>query len=204
MLSPEFLITAFVIVLAPGTGVIYMLATGLGRGWLASLAAATGCTGATVLHLLAALIGLAAILHASALLFAIVKYAGVAYLLWLAIQTLRDKGPVRFEPAREAKSLARTAWSGFVLNILNPKISIFFVAFLPQFMSGDATRSLGEILVLGGVFVAMTFVVFVAYGLLAGLVRDMVLSSKHAMTWFRRLTAAALAAMGVKLALPEA
>ncbi len=201
MLSPEFLVTAFVIVLAPGTGVIYTLATGLGRGRIASLAAATGCTGATVLHLTGALVGLAAILHASALLFQIVKYAGVAYLLWLAIQTLRDKGPVRFAPAREVKGLMKTAWGGFVLNILNPKISIFFVAFLPQFMSGDPARSLTEILLLGGTFVLMTFVVFVLYGQLASVVRDRVLESRTAMAWFRRLTAAAFAGMGLRLAL---
>ncbi len=203
MLSPEFLVTAFIIVAAPGTGVVYTLATGLGRGRLASLSAAIGCTGATVLHLTAALIGLAAILHASALLFQLVKYAGVAYLLYLAVQTLRDKGPVRFEPAREARSPLRTAWGGFVLNILNPKISIFFVAFLPQFMSGDPARSLAEILMLGGTFVIMTLVVFIIYGQLASFVRDRVLENKTAMTWFRRLTAAAFATMGLRLALPE-
>ena len=203
MLSPEFLITAFIVVVAPGTGVVYTLATGLGRGRIASLAAATGCTGATVLHLTFALVGLAAILHASAILFMAVKYAGVAYLLWLAFQTLRDKGPVRFEPDRSAKSLARTAWTGFVINILNPKISIFFVAFLPQFMSGNPSSSLAEILVLGGSFVALTFVVFVGYGQLASVVRDRVLNSKTAMAWFRRITAGAFAMMGARLALPE-
>lgn len=204
MLSPEFLITAFVIVLAPGTGVIYTTATGLGRGRLASLSAAIGCTGATVLHLAGALVGLAALLHTSALLFQIVKYAGVAYLLWLAFQTLRDRGPLRFEPAAEARSLLKTAWGGFVLNILNPKISIFFVAFLPQFMSGNAANSLVEVATLGGAFVVMTFVVFIAYGQLASVVRDRVLQNARAIAWFRRITAAAFAAMGLRLALPEA
>lgn len=202
MLSPEFLLTALVIVLAPGTGVIYTLATGLGRGRIASLAAATGCTGATVLHLTGALVGIAAILHASALLFQIVKYAGVAYLIYLAIQTLRDRGPVRFEPTREKKTLLKTAWGGFVLNILNPKISIFFVAFLPQFMSGNPATSLAEILVLGGTFVGLTFVVFVIYGQLASVVRSRLLENRRAMNWFRRVTAFAFGAMGVKLALP--
>ncbi|MBU1176492.1 MAG: LysE family translocator [Alphaproteobacteria bacterium] len=204
MLSPEFLLTAFIVVVAPGTGVVYTLATGLGRGRVASLAAATGCTGATVLHLGAALIGLAALLHTSALLFLIVKYAGVAYLIWLAIQTLRDKGPVRFEPDRSARTLWQTAWTGFVINVLNPKISIFFVAFLPQFMSGDPARSLAEILVLGGTFVVLTFLVFVVYGQLASFVRDRVLASQRAMAWFRRVTAAAFAMMGARLALPDA
>lgn len=200
MLSPEFLVTALIIVIAPGTGVIYTIATGLGRGRLASLAAATGCTFATVLHLVAALAGIAAILHTSALLFQLIKYAGAAYLIYLAIQTLRDRGPVRFEAATEARSLARTAWTGFVINILNPKVSIFFLAFLPQFMSADASRAVGEILMLGGVFVGLTFVVFVLYGQLAGLMRDRILTSRRAMDWMRRITAGAFGLMGARLA----
>lgn len=201
MVTIEFLLTALIIVLAPGTGVIFTIATGLGGGRLASAVAATGCTAATVVHLAAALLGLAAILHTSALLFQLVKYAGAAYLIYLAIQTLRDRGPIRFEPAGEAHSLARTAWTGFVINILNPKVSIFFLAFLPQFMSPDPTHAIGEIFVLGGIFVAMTFVVFLAYGQIAGLARDRILSSTRAMAWIRRITAGAFGLMGLRLAL---
>jgi threonine/homoserine/homoserine lactone efflux protein len=201
MISIEFLLTALIIVLAPGTGVLFTIATGLGRGRLATVAASAGCTAATILHLLAALLGIAAILHTSALLFQLVKYAGAAYLIYLAIQTLRDRGPVRFEAAPEATSLARTAWTGFVINILNPKVSIFFLAFLPQFMSADPTHAVGEILVLGGVFVVMTFVVFLAYGQIAGLARDRILSSARAMAWIRRITAGAFGLMGLRLAL---
>ena len=200
MISTEFLLTALIIVIAPGTGVLYTVATGLGRGRLASLAAATGCTFATVLHLGAALLGLAAILHASALLFQLVKYAGAAYLIYLAIQTLRDRGPIRFEPATEAKSLARTAWTGFVINILNPKVSICFLAFLPQFISADAGNAIAEILMIGSIFVVMTFAVFIAYGQVASLVRDRILSSARAMAWIRRLTAGAFGLMGLRLA----
>jgi len=201
MISLEFLITTLIVVVMPGTGVVYTVATGLGRGRLASLAAASGCTAATVLHLGAALLGLAAILHASAVLFLLIKYAGAAYLVYLAIQTLRDRGPVRFEAAQEARSLGQTAWTGFVINILNPKISIFFLAFLPQFISAEAGNVLGEILLLGGIFVGLTFVVFVGYGQIAGVVRDRVLASRTAMDWIRRLTAGAFAAMGARLAL---
>ena len=201
MVSIEFLLTALIIVLAPGTGVLFTIATGLGRGRLATVAAAAGCTAATMVHLAAALLGIAAILHTSALLFQLVKYAGAAYLIYLAIQTLRDRGPIRFEPASEAKSLARTAWTGFVINILNPKVSIFFLAFLPQFMSTDPAHAVGEILVLGGIFVAMTFVVFLLYGQIAGLARDRILSSASAMAWIRRVTAGAFGLMGLRLAL---
>lgn len=201
MISVEFLITALIIVLAPGTGVIYTIATGLGRGRLASIAAATGCTGATVLHLAASLAGLAAILHTSAVLFQIVKFAGVAYLLWLAIQTLRDRGPVRFDAETKAKSLRQTAWTGFVINILNPKVSIFFLAFLPQFISPQSAQPLLEIIMLGSVFVGMTFIVFVGYGQIASFARQRILASETAMGWFRRITALAFGAMGVRLAL---
>ncbi len=203
MISPEFFVTTLIIVLAPGTGVVYTVATGLGRGRLASIAAATGCTAATILHLAAALMGLAAILHASAELFHLVKFAGVAYLVYLAVQTLRDRGPLRFEPDAAPASLARTAWTGFVINILNPKISIFFVAFLPQFMTADPAHALAEILSLGGVFVALTFVVFALYGQLAGVIRDRVLASRRAMDWVRRIVAATFAAFAVRLALSE-
>ena len=203
MISPEFLITAFIIVLAPGTGVVYTVATGLGRGRLASAAAATGCTAATVLHLAAALMGIAAILHASAELFQLVKLAGVAYLVYLAVQTLRDRGPLRFEADQAPVGLARTAWTGFVINILNPKISIFFIAFLPQFMSADASHAVVEVLMLGSVFVGLTFAVFVVYGQIASVIRDRVLSSRRAMDWVRRIVAATFAAFAVRLALSE-
>ena len=200
MISPEFLITALVIVLAPGTGVIYSIATGLGRGKLASLAAATGCTAATILLLGASLAGLAAILHTSALLFQIVKFAGVAYLIWLAIQTLRDRGPVRFEAATEIRSHWQTGWTGFVINILNPKVSIFFLAFLPQFVPVRSASPVSEIVLLGGVFVLMTFVIFVVYGQIAGFMRARILASETAMSWIRRATALVFGAMGLRLA----
>ncbi len=199
----EFLITALIVVIAPGTGVIYTVATGLGRGRLASIAAASGCTAATILHLAAALLGLAAILHASALLFQIVKFAGVAYLAYLAVQILRDRGSVRFDGIETGEGLAGTAWTGFVINILNPKVSIFFIAFLPQFMSPGQTGAIREILLLGGVFVAMTFVVFVIYGQIAGVVRNRVLSSHRAMNWIRRTVAVMFAGFAVRLALSE-
>lgn len=201
MFSPEFLLTTLVIVLAPGTGVIYTVATGLGRGRRASVFAALGCTGATVLHLCAALLGLAALLHASALAFQLVKWAGAAYLIYLAIQTLRGGGPLKFEADKTPASLLRTAWTGFIINILNPKISVFFLAFLPQFVASDSTTPLLDILALGGIFVGMTLVVFLIYGLFAGLARQAVLSSKRAMSAIRYLTAAAFGGMGLKLAL---
>ncbi|MAS05558.1 MAG: lysine transporter LysE [Ahrensia sp.] len=200
-MSPEFLVTALVVVLAPGTGVIYTLAVALARGRLASVAAAFGCTLGIVPHMLAAILGVAAILHASALAFQTVKFAGVAYLLWLAWQTIRDRGALKVEPGNEAGSLPRIAVTGTLLNILNPKLSIFFLAFLPQFVDPGAVAPLGQMIELSAVFMLMTFVVFVGYGFAAAAVRARVLASARIMAWMRRSFAAAFVALGAKLAL---
>ncbi len=130
-MSLEFFLTALIVVLAPGTGVIYTVATGLGQGRRQSIAAATGCTLGIVPHILASVLGLAALLHTSALFFQIFKYAGAAYLIYLAIMTIRDRGPVRFNVEKRQASLPQIARTGFLINILNPKLSIFFLAFLP-------------------------------------------------------------------------
>ena len=203
-MSPEFLATALVVVLAPGTGVIYTLAVALARGRLASIWAAFGCTLGIVPHMVAAILGVAAILHASALLFQVVKFAGVAYLLWLAWQTIRDRGALKVEVGKEAGSLPRIAVTGTLINILNPKLSIFFLAFLPQFVDPAAASPLGAMVELSAVFMAMTFVVFAAYGFVASAVRDRMLASARVMAWMRRGFAAAFVALGAKLALTTA
>jgi threonine/homoserine/homoserine lactone efflux protein len=200
-MSPEFLLTALIVVIAPGTGVIYTLAVALARGRLASVAAAFGCTLGIVPHMTAAILGVAAILHASAIAFQTVKFAGVAYLLWLAWQTIRDRGALRVEAGDEAGSLPRIAVTGTLLNILNPKLSIFFLAFLPQFVDPAAAHPLAEMVSLSAVFMAMTFVVFAGYGFAASAVRARVLASARIMAWMRRSFAAAFVALGAKLAL---
>ncbi|MGR6429516.1 LysE family translocator [Rhizobium sp. PAMB 3174] len=200
-MTPEFLLTALIVVLAPGTGVLYTVSTGLGQGRTQSLAAAFGCTLGIVPHILASSLGLAAILHTSALVFQGFKFAGAAYLIYLAWMTLRDKGPVRFEASATPYGLARIARTGFLINILNPKLSIFFLAFLPQFIPADSPNTLLTMLELGGVFMLMTFIVFVGYGVFAARVRTYILASERAMSWIRRTSAMAFGALGVKLAL---
>lgn len=200
-MSPEFLLTALVVVLAPGTGVIYTLATGLGRGRSAAVAAAFGCTLGILPAMLAAILGLAALLHSSALAFQLVKFAGVAFLLYLAWSTLKEGGVMRVDPARSRAGLHAIALRGILINILNPKLSVFFLAFLPQFLSGDSATVNAEMLTLGAVFMGLTFAVFILYGLFAATARDRVLSSPRALTWLRRLFAASFAGLGLKLAL---
>jgi len=203
-MSPEFLVTALVVVLVPGTGVIYTLATGLAQGKRAAIAAAFGCTLGILPAMLAAILGLAAVLHASALAFQIVKWAGVAFLLWLAWGTLRERGAFDVSPEAERRGTVGIIVKAILLNTLNPKLSIFFLAFLPQFLSGDPGSASAEMAALGAVFMGLTFVVFVVYGLFAATARATVLESPRAMRWARRAFAATFAGLGLKLALERA
>jgi len=209
VISAQFLVTALVVVLVPGTGVLYTIATGLGRGSAASVWAAAGCTLGIVPHLAAASLGLAALLHTSALLFQAVKVAGVAYLLWLAWQAVRSGGALAVQanpatgPATARAGLA-IARRGALINILNPKLSIFFLALLPPFLSGSPDAAQAEMALLGGIFMAMTFAVFVVYGAFAATARQMVLSSDRAMRWVNRSVALIFAALAGRLALERA
>ncbi len=202
-MSLEFLIVSLIIVVSPGTGVVYTLATGLSRGARASVAAAFGCTIGIIPHMAAAIGGLAAILHASALAFQSFKYVGVAYLLYLAWSALREKGALEVKSQAGERSARQVIVRAILINILNPKLSIFFLAFLPQFISAGEPHPLPRMLLLSGVFMAMTFVVFVGYGLFAAAVRDQVISRPRVLTWMRRTFAGAFVARGAKQALSD-
>lgn len=204
MISLQFLLTAFVVVLAPGTGVIYTLAIGLGQGRAPSVAAAFGCTFGIVPHLLAAILGLAAILHTSAVLFTVVKFAGVAYLLWLAWQSLSSTGALSIGEKRNPEPWWRIARRGALINILNPKLSIFFLALLPPFLSGNPATAASEMTLLGAIFMGMTFAIFIVYGVFAAAARDHLLSSARVMRWMNRSFAAIFAALAGRLALERA
>lgn len=204
MISFQFLLTAFVVVLAPGTGVIYTLALGLGQGRRAALWAALGCTLGIVPHLLAATLGLAAILHTSAVLFTVIKWAGVAYLLYLAWQMLKTGGSLSVAADRAPDAGWRIARRGALINILNPKLSIFFLALLPPFLSDNVATATAEMALLGAVFMAMTFAVFVLYGCFAAVARTWLLGSERVMRWLNRSFAAIFAALAGRLALERA
>lgn len=203
MVSVEFLITSLIVVLIPGTGVLFTLSTGLVLGGRASIFASIGCTAGIVPHLLASVLGLAAVLHVSALAFNLLKYAGAAYLLYLAWTVWRAKGMFDLDRPPSETVAGRIVIRAFLLNILNPKLSIFFLAFLPQFIAPQAAAPMVQMLVLSGVFMGMTFAVFVVYGLLANAVRAWVLRSPRFLAWLQRSFAAAFAGLGVKLALAE-
>ena len=203
MITLEFLVTSLIVVLIPGTGVVFTISTGLAQGRRASVYAALGCTAGIVPHLLATVLGLAALLHTSALAFQALKYAGVAYLLYLALMTWRDQAAFVVERDAAARSAASLMVKAVLLNILNPKLTIFFLAFLPQFVDAEAGAPMQQMLGLSAVFMLMTFVVFVAYGLLAHAFRVCVIDSPRVQDILRRTFAASFAGLGAHLALSE-
>jgi threonine/homoserine/homoserine lactone efflux protein len=196
----EFLVTTLIIVATPGTGVLYTVAAGLSRGARASLIAAVGCTLGIVPHMIAAITGLAALLHTSALAFQTLKYLGVAYLLYLAWATLKEKGALAVEADAAPRSASKVIVSGILVNILNPKLTIFFFAFLPLFVSTSDPNAFVRMLELSAVFMLFTFVVFAAYGVSAAAVRTHVVSRPRVMTWMRRVFAGSFVALGARLA----
>ncbi len=196
----EFLLTSLVIVASPGTGAIYTVAAGLSGGVRASLVAAFGCTLGIVPHMLAAISGLAALLHTSALAFQTLKYLGVAYLLYMAWGMFRDRGMLRLNEGTGGKSVWQVIVSAIFINLLNPKLSIFFLAFLPQFVRPDDAAPVGRMLELSLVFMALTLVIFAAYGAFSAAIRRHVISSASVQVWMRRGFAAAFAGLAVQLA----
>ena len=197
--SAEFLLTSLVVVATPGTGVVYTLAAGLTRGARASVVAAVGCTLGIVPHMAAAITGLAALLHTSAVAFGVLKYLGVAYLLYLAWSTLREKGALAVD--EEAPGSARkTITTAVLINILNPKLTIFFFAFLPQFVDADGPPAVVHMVALSAVFMLLTFVIFAVYGVFAAAVRDQVLRRPRVLAWMRRAFAGSFVVLSAKLA----
>jgi threonine/homoserine/homoserine lactone efflux protein len=198
-----FLLTSFIVVVSPGTGVLFTVATGLSSGPRASVVAAFGCTLGIVPHMAAAIAGLAALLYTSALAFETLKYVGAAYLLYMGWKTLRERGGFEVNDLPQARRSSEVIFSAIAVNLLNPKLSIFFFAFLPQFVEATAPDRVARMLGLSAVFMLMTFVVFVGYGLFAASVRRHLISRPGVLAWMRRCFAAAFVALGLKLALAE-
>ncbi|WP_149551731.1 LysE family translocator [Streptomyces marokkonensis] len=199
-MSLAFLLTTLVVVVTPGTGVVYTLAAGLSHGRRASVVAALGCTLGVVPHLVATITGLAALLHTSAVAYGVVKYLGAGYLLYMAWATLRDKDALTVETDAEPRPVLRVISSGVLLNLLNPKLTMFFVAFLPQFVPTGTPGSTGLMLRLGAVFMALTFVVFAAYGMGAAAVRDRLASRPRITTGLRRVFAVCFVGLSARMA----
>ena len=201
MPDPEFLLTALIVVLLPGTGVIYTVSIGLFCGWRLSIAAAVGCTMGILPHLAASVLGLSVVLHLGALAFQVLKYAGSAYLLYLAWSMWRQTGTIQLKHASETNRHVKIAVKGVLINILNPKLSIFSLAFLPQFISPDGGSAIFQMLSLSALFMAMTLAVFILYGFVAGGIAVHLIHSAVAMKWLQRSFAIIFASLAAKLAL---
>lgn len=199
-MSIAFLLTTLVVVATPGTGAVYSIAAGLSRGSKAGIVAAFGCTLGVIPHMVAAITGLAAILNASAIAFQTIKWLGVAYLLYLAWQTLRDKSMIDVDASTAPVSFWRVIRTAILINLLNPKLTIFFFAFLPQFVPAGETNGTWHMVGLSLVFMALTFVVFALYGLFAATMRNQVITRPKVMAWLRRTFAATYVLLAGRLA----
>ena len=203
MFSTEFFLTSLVVVLIPGTGVIYTVSTGLTLRWRASLAAAIGCTLGIVPHLLASIVGLSLLLHMSAQVFQGLKIAGTLYLLYLAWTMWRDTGSLSFDRTAQQTNGVHIAIKGILINILNPKLTLFFFAFLPLSVSPTSTSPTQQMIALSAAFMAMTFVVFALYGVLASGVSTKLMNSPKAIRRMQRSFALAFAVLAARLAVSE-
>lgn len=200
LVTPAFLLTSLVMVAAPGTGALYTVTAGLLRGRRAALLAAAACTLGILPHLVAAVSGLAALLHASPIAYALLTWAGIGYLLFMARGTWRTPGSALTDglgAETAAVTGRRVVRDGIVLNLLNPKLTIFFVAFLPQFAPGSGASSTA---VLGVVFMVLTLVVFAAYGVAATVLRPALLTRPRLAGAANRVFAVFYAGLAVALA----
>lgn len=200
-MSVAFLLTTLVVVATPGTGAVYSIVAGLSRGTKAGVIAAFGCTLGVIPHMVAAITGLAAILNASAVAFETVKWLGVAYLLFVAWQTLRDKSPIELDQDAATVSFWRVIRTAVLINLLNPKLTIFFFAFLPQFVPAGDPNGAWQMVGLSLVFMVVTFVVFALYGAFAATMRTHVITRPKVMAWLRRTFAATYVLLAGRLAL---
>lgn len=203
-MSPEFLLTSLVVAAIPGTGVVYTIASSIGGGWRYGSFAAVGCTLGIVPHMVAAMLGLSGLMQAGAVAFELVRWAGVAYLLYMGVSMFRDRGALPLD-RREAPddSMRVVVRRGVLLNLLNPKLTVFFFAFLPQFLETPPGLLDPRLVALGLVFMAMTLAVFSLYAYASAAVRDRVLERPSVRRWIQRSLGTLLIGFAAKLAVTE-
>jgi len=201
-MSVEFLLTSLVVVLIPGTGVLYTVSSSISGGRRRGLIAAVGCTLGIVPHMLAAMLGLSGIMQAGSVVFEVVRWAGVAYLVFMGATMIRDAGTLTLdEGTKSAGSSLLVVWRGILLNVLNPKLTLFFFAFLPQFLDASPGLFDARLIGLGGVFMLMTLAVFAVYALASAAFRD--LAAPVVRQWIERALGAFLIAFAARLALTD-
>jgi threonine/homoserine/homoserine lactone efflux protein len=203
-MSVEFLLTSLVVVLIPGTGVLYTVSSSIGGGWRRGLFAAIGCTLGIVPHMLAAMLGLSAIMHAGSVVFEVVRYAGVVYLVFMGFSMIRNAGALPLDDQNASNDpMGPVVRRGILLNVLNPKLTVFFFAFLPQFLDASPGLLDAKLIGLGAIFMLMTLAVFAVYALASAAIRDLVLTAPAARRWIERALGALLIGFAAKLALTD-
>jgi threonine/homoserine/homoserine lactone efflux protein len=202
--SVAFLLTSLVVVVIPGTGVVYTVSSAIGGGWRRGLFAAIGCTLGIVPHVLAAMLGLSGIMQAGAVAFETVRWVGVAYLLFMGVSMIRARGTLQIED-RDAPvtPTGLVVWRGILVNLLNPKLTVFFFAFLPQFLNTPPGLLDTRLIGLGGIFMLMTLAVFIVYAWASAAIRDRVLGAPAVLRWFRRSLGALVIGFAAKLAVAD-
>lgn len=205
-MSVEFLLTSLVVAAIPGTGVVYTIASSIGGGWRRGLFATVGCTLGIVPHLLAAMLGLSGLMHAGSVVYEIVRWAGVVYLVYMGVSMIRRGDALDLaEDAQDdaAGSMVRVVRRGILLNLLNPKLTMFFFAFLPQFLAAPPSLLDPRLIGLGGVFMLVTLAVFVVYAWASAVVRDRVLGAPAVLRWVQRSLGALVVGFAARLAVAD-
>jgi len=203
-MSVEFLLTSLVVVLIPGTGVLYTVSSSIGGGRRRGLFAAIGCTLGIVPHMMAAMLGLSAIMQAGSVVFEVVRYAGVVYLVFMGFSMIRHAGALPLDDQNASiDPMGPVVRRGILLNVLNPKLTLFFFAFLPQFLDASPGLLDPKLIGLGGIFMLMTLAVFAVYALASAAIRDLVLAAPAARRWIERALGALLIGFAAKLALTD-
>ena len=215
----EFVMTSMLVVLVPGIGVIYTVSIAVAGGQAAGLCAALGCTLGIVPHLLVAFLGLSGMMQFGATVFELVRWAGVAYLMWMGVGLLRDRGGIAFDAAASGETegqvragASRVVMRGVLVNLLNPKLTAFFFAFLPQFVgitshdakaSGLAQAIDPRLFGLASLFMLLTLIGFVFYALIGALVSRWAAAAPGVTTWTQRAFGALLLGFAARLAVAE-
>jgi threonine/homoserine/homoserine lactone efflux protein len=195
-----FVLSAFVISIVPGPDMVFVVASGLRLGPRGGAAAALGVSGGMLVHTAAAVAGLSALIYSSAGLFEAIRWLGVAYLLWLAASAWRGAGP---RPGQTSgggeRSLIRVGRQGAITNLLNPKVIVFFLAFLPQFVDPAAGAVWSQLLALGLAFAAVGLAVDAAVGIASGRLGRRLAASERVSRWLDRLAALVFVGLAARL-----
>lgn len=198
-----FLGASALLTLAPGPDNTFVVAQGLSRGRRAAIITALGmCSGVSV-HTSAAALGISAILYSSAYAFLMLKYAGAAYLLYLAYKAIREHTVFLQQQDKTAMSAYLLFRRGFVMNVLNPKVALFFLAFLPQFITPDGFNLPLQMMLLGLIFMVQAMIIFSAIGYLSGSVGNAILTRPGISKYFAWLSAGIFTSLGLRLAFAE-